>query len=245
MNYPALVNAALFSAGLAMPGLRKAAARAWMPLIILIALLDNFVTQLPLMSERLQFAGSHWNWSGKLLNLAAMLLAANWLCATRRLTAADIGLTLRQAPGTGRALLTVIVPYLALLVALTATLLGSDTPPARETLAYEATLPGLAEELSYRGVQLALFNKLFARRFQVLGAQIGYGAIAISIVFGLLHGAGFDNHFHLQFSPLVALFTGLIGFVLAWLRERTSSLVLPVIVHNATNLILEGVPRLF
>lgn len=242
-----MANAAL-AAGVflafALPGLLKRDAWRWVPVVFVIALLDSVTTLLPFLDRHLQFPGLNWNWTGKLLNIAAMLLMSVYLIASQRMTAKDIGLTPRQAPGTGRALVTVILPYLAVFAALTLAMLGSTKPPSRETLAYQATMPGLAEELSYRGVQLAIFNKMFTGRFRLFGAEIGYGAIAISMAFGVLHGLGFDKAFHLQMSPLAAAFTGSIGFVLAWLRERSKSLALPVVLHNVTNLIHEVVPRI-
>jgi CAAX protease family protein len=215
------------------------------PVVFLLVLLDSSMTLLPILDKHLQFPNVDWNWAGKLYSLAAMLVVSIYLIATRKLTARDIGLTLHQAPGTGRALLTVILPYLVVITVLMLAMFGFTKPPTRETLAYQATMPGLAEELSYRGVQLAIFNRMFTGRFRLFGAEIGYGAIAISIAFGLLHGVGFDKSLHLQTSPVLAVFTGTVGFVLAWLRERTKSLALPVVLHNVTNLILEGVPKIF
>jgi hypothetical protein len=248
MPYYLLANAGLaagFFLLLAVPGLRKAAARGWVAAVFVVALLDSSATLLPIIDKQLQFHGGTWNWAGKVFSIGAMLLVAIILIATRRMTASNIGLTFRQARGTGRALLTVILPYLIVLTALALTLFGNAKPPTHETLAYQATMPGLAEELSYRGLQLAMFNKMFAGRFRFLGAEIGYGAIAVSISFGCLHGIGFDKSLHLQVSLLTIAITGVIGCVLAWLRERTKSLALPVVIHNLTNLILEGVPKVF
>lgn len=248
MNYSMLANAGL-AAGIfllfALPGLFRKETRGWVPAVAVIALIDSFATLLPLIYKQLQIPGSHYNWPGKVLSIIAMLIVSLFLIATRRLTATEIGLTIRQTPGTAYALLVVILPYLILLAALMATVFGSSKAPSQETLAYQATMPGLAEELSYRGLQLAIFDRMFAKRFRVLGAEIGYGAIAISIAFGLLHGLSFDKHMQLQFSLLLMTFTGTIGFVLAWLRARTKSLVTPVIIHNVTNLVLELVPKIF
>jgi membrane protease YdiL (CAAX protease family) len=239
------VLAAGFFLLFALPGLFKRGARGWVPLVFVIALIDSVATLLPLIDRHLQPFDAQWNWMGKVFSIAAMLAVALVLIATRRLSARDIGLTFRQAPGTGRALLTVILPFLVATAILMLAVFGDAKPPSAETLAYQATMPGLAEELSYRGLQLAIFNAMFTRRFRLFGAEIGYGAIAISLAFGLLHGVGFDKSMHIQVSAVTAVFTGLIGFVLAWLRERTKSLALPVVLHNATNLILESVPKIF
>jgi CAAX protease family protein len=248
MNVSMIANAALaggFFLLFALPALRRRETRGWVPAIFIIALLDSLMTLLPIIDKHLQFRGVNWNWAGKVFSIGAMLAVSVIMIASGRLTGGEIGLTLKQAPGTGRALLMVILLYLIVLTVLTITMFGNAKPPTHETLAYQATMPGLAEELSYRGLQLAMFNKMFTGRFRLLGAEIGYGAIAVSIVFGLLHGVGFDNHLHLQVSLFTIAMTGLIGFILAWLRERTKSLALPVVLHNMTNLILEGAPKIF
>ncbi|HTQ13359.1 MAG TPA: CPBP family intramembrane glutamic endopeptidase [Rhizomicrobium sp.] len=248
MNLSVIANAALaggFFVLFALPALARRQKRWWVAAVFVVALLDSAMTLLPVIDHQLQFPGVHWNWAGKVFSIAAMLAVAAAMIAAWRLSARDIGLTFRQAPGTGRALLAVILPYLVVLVALALAMFGNSAPPSRETLAYQATMPGLAEELSYRGLQLAMFDRMFAGRIRLLGAEIGYCAFAVSIVFGLLHGVGFDGGFHLQVSALAIGVTGTIGFVLAWLRERTRSLALPVVLHNVTNLILEGVPKIF
>ncbi|MGN6514769.1 MAG: CPBP family intramembrane glutamic endopeptidase, partial [Rhizomicrobium sp.] len=170
------------------------------------------------------------------------LVVALILIATKRFTARDVGLTLRQAPGTGRAILFVMIPYLIVMSVLTAMWFGEPKPQSAETIWYEATMPGLAEELLWRGLLLAVLDRMFAARFRLWKAEIGYGAIALTLVFALVHGLHFGKDFAIQTDWLNALMAGVTGFVLVWLRLRTRSLALPVVLHNATNVILETVP---
>jgi hypothetical protein len=227
---------------LCLPALFRPQARRWVLAVVLISLTDSMATLLPLMDKHLQFAGVHWNWSGKIIAIGVMASIALAFIVKRQFQARDFGITLRQAPGTGRALLTVAIPYLILLAVLTATMFGETKPQSAETIWYEATMPGLAEELAWRGVLLALLDRIFTGRFALGKVELGYGAIALSIVFGLVHGVGFDNHFKMQLSVVGGLTAGLTGFLLAWLRTRTKSLVFPILLHNATNVILETVP---
>ena len=132
-----------------------------------------------------------------------------------------------------------------LLAGLNVFFFGNNHPPSLETVLYQATMPGLAEELSIRGVQFAIFDRILIFRFRLIGAEIGYGAIATSIWFGLGHAISLDAAPDWQSGLAAFATTGAIGFLLAWFRARTGSLVVPVVVHNITNLILESVPRLF
>ncbi|HEY7979366.1 MAG TPA: CPBP family intramembrane glutamic endopeptidase [Rhizomicrobium sp.] len=244
MNVALIANCAIAPLAfliLCLPALRNPDARGWVPLIILMSVLDSVATLIPAYYHQLQPPHVHMNWGGKILDVAVMLAAAGIFIATKRLTARDLGLTLKQAPGTGRAILFVMIPFLLVVAALSATMFGNAKLPSAEKLWYEATMPGLAEELLWRGILLAILNRMFADRFRLAGAEIGYGVIAVSLVFGLVHGMQFDDKLAIQTDWVTALFALCTGFALAWLRMRTKSLVLPVVLHNATNVILETV----
>jgi membrane protease YdiL (CAAX protease family) len=205
-------------------------------LLVLVSVADTAATMLPILDKNLQLPGVHWDWAGKLLDLVVMTVLAIALIATRTLSARDIGLTLRQAPGTARLTLVVVLPYLIGLAVLTAMMFGNTKPPTPEAIAFQATMPGLAEELVWRGLILTLFDKMFPAR------GIGYGMIATSVVFGLIHGVTVGNDLSLHFALDSLAFAAGTGFFFAWLRSRSGSLVLPVVVHNATNVIMQTVP---
>jgi membrane protease YdiL (CAAX protease family) len=245
MNVALIVNSAIAPVAfliLCLPALRHPDARRWIPVIIAMSVLDSVATLLPLYVHALQFPNMHWNWGGKILDIVVMLSVATIFIATRRFTAKDFGLTFKQAPGTWRAILFMMIPYLIVIAALTAKWFGETKPQTAETIWYEATMPGLAEELLWRGILLALLDRMFTERFRLAGADISYGAIALTLVFALVHGLHFGKDLAVQTSWLGALMAGVTGFALVWLRLRTKSLVLPVVLHNATNVILETVP---
>ncbi|MGN6516018.1 MAG: CPBP family glutamic-type intramembrane protease, partial [Rhizomicrobium sp.] len=199
---------------LCLPALRAPDTRNWIPAVVLLSVLDSVATLLPLYAKSLQVPGAHWNWSGKIIDIVAMLVVALILIATKRFTARDVGLTLRQAPGTGRAILFVMIPYLIVMAVLTAMWFGEPKPQSAETIWYEATMPGLAEELLWRGLLLAVLDRMFAARFRLWKAEIGYGAIALTLVFALVHGLHFGKDFAIQTDWLNALMAGVTGFVL-------------------------------
>lgn len=114
-------------------------------------------------------------------------------------------------------------------------LIGGFKLPETERLLFQATLPGLNEELIYRGFAMAMIDRAFrGRSWQVLGAPIGMGALLTSVLFGVQHGMGFvDGQFVV--SWLAIALTGALGLLLAWMRARTGSLVAPVLAHNIIN----------
>jgi uncharacterized protein len=197
--------------------------------------LDNLLILLPNRFSCLQFVpNTIWedflvcNWSGKIYSIVCMLLL---LFLFRRFLGKDeVGLTIRQNPGS-------VLPagLVILLLASWALLVGFSSPKGKfdlATLAYLAIIPGLNEELVYRGVLLAILIKIFPENAKLLGAPFGWGIIFTSLLFGLLHGFWFDTdlRFHIEW---IALRNATIsGLVFAWLRATTGSLVMPVTAHG-------------
>lgn len=98
------------------------------------------------------------------------------------------------------------------------------------------TMPGLDEELFYRGVLLLMLSEAFGRPIRVLGAPMGWGALVSSVAFGLTHALGYsDGSF--SFDPMLMGTTGVAALVLVWLKEKTGSLLLPVLLHNYGNVV--------
>src|SRR5690606_41212166 len=60
-----------------------------------------------------------------------------------------------------------------------------------DTLAFQLTMPGLDEELFYRGVLLLMLNEAFGRPLRVLGAPMGWGALLTCLAFGLVQALGY------------------------------------------------------
>lgn len=187
--------------------------------------------------------GTVWNWQGKLVALAlalalvTILLRAGW-------TRQELGLTCRQQPGSTRATLTAVVLVASAQTAI-AVRAGGPMPWDWETLAFQATLPTLAEELVLRGVLLALLNRAFPSRRTVLGAACGWGVPLTALSFALSHGLSVGRHAEgasslaqgWSLAMNVAAFgrTLFTGLVYAWLRERSGSLLMPMALHSLVN----------
>lgn len=243
-----LANGGLFAGIfllLVFPALLRRSSRGWVLLAILLVVADFFATAAGADWQKFipLFSGCGWNWFGKILSIAVMLTAATILAATEKYKLREFGLSFLQAPGTWRALLFVALPVCVIQLILTLTLFGPSSLPARETVLFQATMPGLSEELAFRGVLLALLNRAFTARFNLGGASIGYGAIAITAFFGIGHGVIFGDDLQLHTSVLSGALVTVVGCILIWLRLRTNSLVVPVVVHNAINVISFVVPR--
>ncbi|MGN6111850.1 MAG: lysostaphin resistance A-like protein [Luteimonas sp.] len=187
--------------------------------------LDDFVTGLPHLVPALDVLPGEWNWSGKLLSLAFAALAIVAL----RLSPDAVGLRWRQAhPRTGLIAVALFVAWGACLG-----LAFKPGAPDAETLAFQATMPGLAEELAYRGIAPALLLSLWPRKPHVDGIPWAV-IVATSVLFGLWHALGYEDG-RFGFDLMSGLFPFLGSLPGGWLRFRTKSLVVPVAGHALAN----------
>lgn len=187
------------------------------------ALLTNGYGFIPDLTSELE-----WNWQGKTLALLATLaIAALPAFGWRR-----SGLTLAQNPGSLVSAIPVAALYVLFFVAL-AWVFPSDSA-STETIAFQLTMPGLEEELFYRGILLFALDRAFLGRVRFLGVDWGWSALLSCALFGLAHAFGYsDGAFH--FDPTIMALTAIPSFIAVWLRLRTGSVLLPVLLHNLGN----------
>ena len=176
------------------------------------------------------WVGGDWNWTGKLLALAGTLAIASLpLFGWRR-----VGLTLAQRPGSLRAAIPVALLYCGFFLVIA--LVFPSGAASAEEVGFQLTMPGFEEELFYRGVLLLALDQAFRGRIRFLGVDWGWGAVLSCFAFGLAHALGFSNG-AISFDPMIMALTALPSFIAVWLRYRSGSLVLPVLLHNFGNAI--------
>ena len=175
---------------------------------------------------------TQWNWQGKAMALVATLaIAAHPAFGWKR-----SGITLRHEPGSLRASIPVVLLYLAIFVAVALAYPNDD--PSAETLAFQATMPGFEEESFYRGLLLFALYEAFRGRWRFLGVDWSWGALLSCVLFGFAHAFTYSGG-AFGFDPLYFAFTAIPSLLAIWLRMRTGSILLPILVHNAGNLILQ------
>ncbi len=188
------------------------------------ALLTNVYGVLP------DLIGGDWNWQGKLLAAAASLTIA----ALPALGWRASGLTLSQAKGSLVPACLVSLLYIGFFAALA--LAFPNGKPSFETLAFQMTMPGLEEEIFYRGTLLLMLARAFTGRRTFLGVDWHWGAILSSVLFGLVHAFSFsDGAFSLDVLTMVL--TSVPSLIGVWLVLKTRSVLFPVGLHNFGNTI--------
>ena len=230
-----LVSVAMITAGLLAAGLllgladRKNFAPRWLVVAgLLIVANDAALTNLYGLLPGL-LPDTDWNWQGKALALALSLaIAASAPFGWRR-----VGLTLRQRPGSFPSAALVLGLYLLFFVAVA--LAFPNDPFDGETLAFQLTFPGMEEEVFYRGLLLFAFNEALRGRRRLLGIDWGWGALLSSAAFGLAHAFAWSASDGASFDLLYFALTAGPSLIAVWLRERTGSLLMPIVAHNAGN----------
>lgn len=224
--------------GLALPALVVAMAfgrprRPWLvALALMLFTLDVALLLLPHVGA---FAHLRWNWQGKVLSVAWPLVFGQ-LGVTGPLS--DTGVTSRPARGSLRpALVAAVLVCSTNLVALA---FGERAPLEPETLAYQLTMPGLAEEFVYRGALLALLDRAFGRPWRVFGAEVGWGWVVTSALFLAIHVVSVDARLGVRWflDPEGLAGIALAGVVFGWIRARSGSVWPCVVAHNVANAVL-------
>lgn len=217
----------------------RKAAKYWYLLLIflLIGFVDNLFLTITWYYPELQIINtSIWgnqlfSWSGKLYSIVFALIMQ--ISLKKNISLKDTGLTIKQNSNSIK--FSLIAVLLFFIIASSIGILSKKGDFNTEVLLFLAIMPGLGEELIYRGLLLGLLNKIFERKFKFLGTNFGWGLILTSIVFGLLHGFNLNEDFRFQFDFITILMTGTYGFIYGMIRERSGSLVFPVIAHSATD----------
>jgi len=206
--------------------------RTWHPIwfVASLVILQNAVAQLPRINflERL-----HWSWQAALLTTALPLLVV-WLSPS--VSFSTIGVTSKLAPGWLKPaipalLIAVVVPFVFFL-------LGSRLRLTPEGWAYLLVMPGLAEELLFRGLYQSLLNSAFGRNWRFGGARFGWGLLISSVLFAGANGlVAVDPQLHARVVLPAAIAPFMLSLVSGWIRERTNSVWPSVFGHNLSNMV--------
>ncbi|MGL5816359.1 MAG: CPBP family intramembrane glutamic endopeptidase [Phycicoccus sp.] len=200
--------------------------RRALALVAVVSVTYTCITYLPGLEA---FDSLEYNWQGK---LAGIVLGLVVIAALPSLSFRAVGFTSPRR-GSWRAAAGVLAALLAVNALLA--LAGAAEELTLERLLFQASMPGLDEELFYRGILLVLLDRVITYRRHLWGVDIGFGAVGTTVLFALGHGLTIDGAGALQVDPFSFVFVGAIGAALCWLRLRSGSLWPSLVTHNALN----------
>jgi membrane protease YdiL (CAAX protease family) len=229
------VAAPLIAVGLWQARKRESRSRRPRELGLIAALavfaLDNLVLRVPAIGP---FAALAWGWQGKVLELALVIAV---VAIAPRLTWRDVGVTAPLGRG-WRAPVIVLAAVSVGLPVIFIVALGARDQLTVEGWLFEATVPGLAEELVFRGVLLTLFDRAFGRPWRIAGAEVGWGGLITAVLFAAMHAIGVDRAGSVHVEPLLALGPFVGGVFASWARARLDQIAPLIALHNLSNLII-------
>ena len=208
-------------------------ARNWrlFSLVGVLLFTQTAVTFLPPING---FKHLHWNWQGCLLSVLWPLLLVR---LAPGISLASIGVSSRLRRGWLKP--SIVALFIAMAVPAAFFALGSRVKLTTEGWIYLSIMPGLAEELVFRGVIQSLLNRAFPKSWHLAGALCGWGLVITAVLFAGANGlVAVDAQLH----PRIVLHAGiaplLMSLVSGWVRERTDSIWPSVFGHNLSNLVI-------
>ena len=169
-----------------------------------------------------------WNWDGKIYGIVCGI--AIYFIFRRQLSNNNF-FTLKQDKVGLKSALKVAIAILSIAI------LGgvvNDREFNIETLLFQISMPGIDEEIMYRGVLLGLM----CSALRAGGAAWRNPAIIINaVLFGLVHSLSLGDGV-LQFNSVNFMWTGLLGYGFGYITIKTRSILIPMLTHNLYNFTL-------
>lgn len=203
----------------------------WFGLCLLAFAFNEFGLSLGRWATRPLTQGLAWNWSGKIL---ALSLSVIFICFLPQTLRKQMGLRFKQAKGSSPVWIGIGL-YAVVFLSIAWVSPPPDTKAYWESFAFQMTMPSLDEELFFRGLLPVIIDRCFGVSRRVLGAEMGWGAIVSSIMFGLAHGLSLKNG--LSIDWIACAIPGAIGLVGCWVVQKTKSLLGPILMHSHGNAI--------
>ena len=169
-----------------------------------------------------------WNWDGKIYGIACGV--AIYFIFRRQFNENNF-FTLKQNKEGIKSALKVAVAILAIAI------LGGVVNEKEfnlETLLFQISMPGIDEEIMYRGV----LHGLMCSALRTGGAAWRSPAIIINaVLFGLVHSLTLGDG-ALQFNSVNFIWTAILGYSFAYITIKTRSILIPMLTHNLYNFTL-------
>jgi membrane protease YdiL (CAAX protease family) len=193
----------------------------------------QFFLRLPINAPELDIIEGSWNWSGKIYATTASLI---FYFSTKHLFQHHQYLKIQQSLNSRKKVR--LIFFIILLYAIAEGLFFYNKNFNGETLLFQATLPGIEEELAYRAIMLGLLSTLLVDKFKIFKFYIHSPTIwIIGILFGLIHALKLNTDWSLSFNGIYFIKTFVLGVIWNWMTLKTKSILLPIVSHNLANFI--------
>lgn len=200
---------------------------------ILYFLADCYLQSLGSKFIALDFVGLDWNWSGKILSLC---LSLSFILFYGKEIRRDIGFTKKFNKKTLKTGLLIFGGFLLFDFIFKLIIFPKGGEFDLETFLFQATMPGLTEELLFRGIYLWLLGKAFISSKMIKGVSFGWNFIIVTFLFAMMHGVSLTEDLSFNFDLITIIYLTLItSLSLGLLRKFSGNVILPILGHNVVN----------
>lgn len=201
-------------------------------IFVIYFILDYFLLEMGhkfLNPEFLKF-----NWLGKILSVA---LSLAFIFFHSKEIRKDIGFTTESKKNTLKLGIAIFLGILLFDFVFKMILFPKGGKFNLETFLYQATMPGITEELVFRGIYLWLLSKSFVGTKVIKGVAFGWGFIIVTFLFALVHGVYWTETFEIKVDFFTIIYLTLVtSLSLGILRKFSGNLIFPILGHNIVNI---------
>jgi len=185
------------------------------------------IENLPRFNSTFDIIKGNWNWDGKMYGI---ILGIVFYFLFRKLFRENDFFTLRQHKENFKSALlgAVIMVFLSTIV----WFIFGKSDFNYETLAFQISIPGIDEEIFFRGVLLGLLVTALKDKVLFLGNP---SVLLTAILFGFMHALKIDKNNSIGFDLIYFFQTGLAGYIWGWITIKSRSILLAILSHNFSN----------
>lgn len=173
-----------------------------------------------------------WNWSGKIYAIIGSLL---FYIKFRKEFLSNDYIAFKQNNNSLKPKFFAIIAVFVLTIGLSFFAIKNSEERLTQLL-FQFTMPGIDEELAFRGIMLGLLSNSLESKTRFLSINLGNPSLLItSILFGLCHSFEIDNNwnFHQNWFEFANML--IIGLLLGWITIKSGNILMAVISHNLVN----------
>ena len=205
--------------------------KKYLLIFILYFLTDYFLLQIGQKVFKPHFLD--FNWFGKLLSLA---LSLGFILYHSKEIRKDIGFTSEVLNKTLKWGIIIFLCFLIFEFAFKMIIFPKGAKFDLETFLYQATMPGITEELVFRGIYFWLLSKSFVSSIVIKGVSFGWGFVIVTFLFAMIHGVYWTTTFEIKIDFFTIIYLTLItSLSLGILRKFSGNLIFPILGHNMVN----------
>lgn len=199
-------------------------------LAVVVVLVDQVVLDLPI-----DLLGLKWNWIGKIGETVWPLAIALLFRLPKKFT----GFRLPERPD---GFLTAILLGLGLscfhlYYFLQGQFVSDRSHTDMESILFQFTMPGLGEEIFYRGLLLGVLDRWLSRPWDFFGVKVGLGCLISSGIFVVAHVVELSPDFKIALcpDPFFYFFVTAVASCMCYLRYKSGSILPCILAHNIVN----------